>query len=103
VFPRSDGGSFWRSVMRRAWTRTLDAAGVRRIRPYDLRHTFASLLVLAKKTPLYIALPMGHHSAGFTLDLRTFRVPSEGTACNPVPPADALQPLENRAACDPVQ
>jgi integrase-like protein len=54
--------------MHDAWYRTLDRAQVRRIRPYDLRHTFASLMIAAGKNPLYIARQMGHHSAGFTLD-----------------------------------
>ncbi|HKV43831.1 MAG TPA: hypothetical protein VJT32_04035 [bacterium] len=41
---------------------------MRKIRPYDLRHTFASLLITAGKSPLYLARQMGHYSAGFTLD-----------------------------------
>ena len=57
-----------RSTMEDAWYRTLRASGVRRIRLYDLRHTFASLLIAAGKNPPYIARQMGHHSAGFTLD-----------------------------------
>ena len=35
---------------------------------YDLRHTYASLLIAAGKNPLYVARQMGHYSAGFTLD-----------------------------------
>jgi len=54
--------------MRRAWVATIDAAKVRCLRPYDLRHTYASLLIAAGKNPLYIARQMGHYSAGFTLD-----------------------------------
>ena len=54
--------------MHDAWYRTIEAAGVRWIKPYDLRHTYASLLIAAGKNPLYIARQMGHHSAGFTLD-----------------------------------
>lgn len=68
VFPRADGQMFSRSTMEKAWKRTIAAAKVRRLRPYDLRHTFASLLIAAGKNPLYIARQMGHHSAGFTLD-----------------------------------
>jgi integrase len=68
VFPRADGRMFSRSMMWEAWSRTLRAANVRRIRPYDLRHTYASLLIAAGKNPLYIARQMGHYSAGFTLD-----------------------------------
>jgi Phage integrase family len=59
---------FSRSNMKRAWHSTIKATGVRKIRPYDLRHTFASLLITAGKNPLYIARQMGHYSAGFTLD-----------------------------------
>ena len=68
VFPRADGGIFSRDTMYDAWQRTLQKIGVRSIRPYDLRHTFASLLIAAGKNPLYIAQQMGHYSAGFTLD-----------------------------------
>jgi len=68
VFPGAGGGMFARSNLRRAWAHTITAAKVRPIRPYDLRHTFASLLVAAGKNPLYIARQMGHYSAGFTLD-----------------------------------
>ncbi len=69
VFPGADGGVFPRTNMKRAWARTIDQAHVRPIRPYDLRHTFASLLIAAGKNPLYIARQMGHYSAGFTLDI----------------------------------
>jgi integrase len=68
IFPGSGGGMFSRSNMKRAWQRTITVTGVRRIRPYDLRHTFASLLIMAGKNPLYVARQMGHYSAGFTLD-----------------------------------
>lgn len=68
VFPGRAGGVFSRDTMYDAWQRTLKHARVRRIRPYDLRHTFASLLIAGGKNPLYIARQMGHYSAGFTLD-----------------------------------
>jgi integrase len=68
VFPGADGGMFSRSNLKRGWHRTIKATRVRKIRLYDLRHTFASLLITAGKNPLYIARQMGHYSAGFTLD-----------------------------------
>jgi len=67
VFPRADGRMFARSSMDRAWRDTITATGVRQLRPYDLRHTYASLLVMAGRDPLYISRQMGHHSPGFTL------------------------------------
>lgn len=68
MFPGAAGGVFPRGTMHDAWYRTIEAAGVRRIKPYDLRYTYASLLIAAGKNPLYIARQMGHYSAGFTLD-----------------------------------
>ncbi|HEV2358841.1 MAG TPA: tyrosine-type recombinase/integrase, partial [bacterium] len=68
VFPRTDGRIFSRDTMYEAWQRTHRVTGVRPIRPYDLRHMFASLLIAAGKNPLHIARQMGHYSAGFTLD-----------------------------------
>jgi len=68
VFSGAGGGILPRSPWSRAWDDAIDQAKVRRIRPYDLRHTYASLLIAAGKNPLYIARQMGHYSAGFTLD-----------------------------------
>jgi integrase len=49
VFPGHDGGpwteSAYKSWRRRAFARALKAAGVDAGRPYDLRHSFASLLL----------------------------------------------------------
>jgi integrase len=67
IFPGTHGGVFSRTSMRRAWTSTIAAAKVHPLRPYDLRHTFASLLIAAGRNPLYVARQMGHYSAGFTL------------------------------------
>jgi integrase len=52
VFPRRNGRMFAYSTMSRAWRKTIEATGVRPIRPYDLRHIFASLLIMAGKNPL---------------------------------------------------
>jgi integrase-like protein len=68
VFPGPRGGVLPPTTMKRAWVRTIKAAKIRPLRPYDLRHTLASLLIAAGKNPLYIARQMGHYSAGFTLD-----------------------------------
>jgi hypothetical protein len=68
VFPGAGGGVFSRSVVRRAYLRAIAAAEVAPIRWHDLRHTFASLLIMAGKHPKYIANQLGHASAAFTLD-----------------------------------
>ena len=56
------------SVLARAYHATIKRAGVSRIRFHDLRHTYASLLIMAGKHPKYICTQMGHHSAALTLD-----------------------------------
>src|SRR5579864_290564 len=54
------------STMSRAWRDTLDATRVRPLRPYDMRHIFASLLITAGKNLLYVSRQMGHHSPAFS-------------------------------------
>jgi integrase len=64
VFP-SQGGSPWsqsayQSWRRKAFRRALTAAGVEHARPYDLRHSFASLLLHQGKSVIYVARQLGH-------------------------------------------
>jgi integrase len=41
----------------------LPAAGLKHARPYDLRHSFASLLLHEGRSPLYVARQLGHGAA----------------------------------------
>jgi integrase len=73
VIPLLDGGEMtenafemWRS---RAWTTALTAAGVAYQRPYDLRHSFASLLLHEGRSAIYVARQLGH---GADLTMRTY-------------------------------
>lgn len=59
---------FQRNVHRRFW-QLLDAAGLRRIRPHDLRHSAASLLIAAGVHPKAIQELLGHSSVAFTLQV----------------------------------
>jgi integrase len=56
----------WRS---RAWTAALEACGVAYQRPYDLRHSFASLLLHEGRSVIYVARQLGH---GAGLTMRTY-------------------------------
>src|SRR6202171_2729762 len=49
-------------LVRRAWPKTLEAAGLEYFWLYDLRHTFASRLTEAGVSPLFVAQIMGHSS-----------------------------------------
>ncbi len=64
VFP-SAADTMWsqpayQSWRRRAFRRALDGAGVEHARPYDLRHSFASLLLHEGRSVIYVARQLGH-------------------------------------------
>lgn len=60
VFPRDDGAA-WKDTDYRNWRRRVWAeAAPDKVRPYDLRHSFASLLFAEGRNPAYVAEQMGH-------------------------------------------
>ncbi|TMK41131.1 MAG: hypothetical protein E6G56_04470 [Actinobacteria bacterium] len=67
VFPDGNGGEWsinafnkWRA---RVFAKALTAAGIDHARPYDLRHSFASLLLHEGRSPIYVARQLGHGAA----------------------------------------
>lgn len=64
VFPAYDGELWskpaYQSWRRRAFARALGAAASERARPYDLRHSFASLLLHEGRSVIYVARQLGH-------------------------------------------
>jgi integrase len=64
IFPSAKGTPWtdaaYRSWRRRAFRRALAAAGVARARPYDLRHSFASLLLHEGSSVIKVARQLGH-------------------------------------------
>jgi integrase len=50
----------YQSWRRRAFKRAIEAAGLERGRPYDLRHSFASLLLHEGRSVIYVARQLGH-------------------------------------------
>ena len=68
VFPRADG-SWWNPPsITAAFGRAVAAAGVPKIRLHDIRHTHASLLLVAGVNPKVVSERLGHSSVAFTLD-----------------------------------
>jgi integrase len=64
VFP-SAADTLWsqpayQSWRRRAFRRALDGAGLEHARAYDLRHSFASLLLHEGRSVIYLARQLGH-------------------------------------------
>jgi integrase len=64
LFPSAKGTPWtdaaYRSWRRRAFRRALAAAGIDRARPYDLRHSFASLLLHEGCSVIEVARQLGH-------------------------------------------
>ncbi len=64
IFPSATGTAWsqpaYQSWRRRAFKRALDSAGIEHARPYDLRHSFASLLVHEGRSVIYVARQLGH-------------------------------------------
>lgn len=86
VAAASDGGYIdlnnWRG---RVWKPAVDSAGVDAA-PYDLRHTFASLLIHEGRSLPYVTAAMGHASATTTLRHYAHMLDEQrlGTAANMV-------------------
>lgn len=68
VFPNATGEGWtkdeWDVFRRRAWSTASKRAGLASVpRPYDLRHSFASLLLAEGRTVHYVAAQLGHSPA----------------------------------------
>ena len=57
------------SVVTHNFRRMTDQAGIKGVRFHDLRHTFASLMLLRGAKPKVISEALGHASVGFTMDV----------------------------------
>jgi integrase len=72
IFPDSEGGHLRRqNWRRRVWAPALVAAGVPYFRPYDLRHTCATLLIYEGRPVNEVAEHLGHVDPGFTTRVYT--------------------------------
>jgi integrase len=79
VFPRPDGEPWhdtdwrnWRNWRRRVFQPAAKAAGLGATRPYDLRHSFVSLLIAERRTIIDVARQAGH-SPTMALNMRPWR------------------------------
>ncbi len=69
VFLTPYGNRMTNEILRKGLYACLEAAGLRRIRFHDLRHTFASLLIQQNTNVKYIQQQLGHSSINITLDV----------------------------------
>jgi len=94
VFCDEQGAQLRHNPVRLTFHHLLKAAGVRRVRFHDLRHTFASLLLQQGESPVYVKEQMGHSSIQVTVDLYGHLIP--GGNKQAVDRLDGL--VENRAS-----
>ncbi len=61
-----------------AMKRACLAAKLRARSPHDLRHTYATLLLMAHYSPAYVQKQLGHHSITMTVDIYGHWIPGVG-------------------------
>jgi len=63
IFTHPSTGSLWNATsFGRKWTKILKKASVKYRRPYNLRHTYASVMLSAGESPEWVRTQMGHSS-----------------------------------------
>jgi len=78
LFPRVDGALMNKDYAAGVFGKILKRAGLPHYRVYDLRHTFASLL-LAESAPItYVSAQLGHSSPATTMRFYARWIPSQG-------------------------
>lgn len=76
VFCTLIGGGIHRTTFRlRSYVKLVEKAGVPYIRPYDMRHTAATLLLLAGVHPKIVSEMLGHTSVTITLTIYSHVLP----------------------------
>jgi len=65
--PRNDARWGGDSPIRIVWTRALKQARVRYRKPYQTRHTYASMMLSAGEHPMWVARQMGHSNQNTTV------------------------------------
>ena len=76
IFRSGTGSPLRQRNVKTEFRRLLEAAGIRRIRLYDLRHTAATLAVAAGVSVKVISDQLGHASISFTLERYSHVLPS---------------------------
>ncbi len=69
IFQNPRTGERWTGdlvIRKRMWTRILKKAKVRYRYPYQMRHTYASMMLMAGESPQWVAMQMGHTDWTFT-------------------------------------
>jgi len=69
VFANFEGKPIYPSVLTHNFARIAKRADLENVRSHDLRHTFASLMLLRGAKPNVISETLGYSSVAFTMDV----------------------------------
>jgi integrase len=75
VFAREDGSPLHPDFVSQSFERTIRAAGLRRIRLHDLRHTHATLALRAGVPTKIVSERLGHATPEFTMRMYQHAIP----------------------------
>lgn len=98
VFPSRTGTAVEERNVRHVFTRLLDKAGLHHVRIHDLRHTYATLLLLAGAPIRYVSAQLGHRDASITL--RVYAHYLKSASLRDADRLDTLQPSATPAQPD---
>jgi integrase len=79
-------------MIQQAMKRACRAAKLRARSPHDLRHTYATILLMDHYSPAYVQKQLGHHSISMTVDIYGHWIPGEGKK-------DLAKALRGAGAC----
>ncbi|WP_226383188.1 MULTISPECIES: site-specific integrase [Burkholderia] len=100
--PRNDARWSGDSPIRIVWTRGLKKAQVRYRKPYQTRHTYASMMLSAGEHPMWVARQMGHSNQNTTVRIYARWMPT----ADPDAGGKAVEKFAEstlRLSCDSVQ
>jgi integrase len=84
-------------MVQNALRRACTVARLRTRSPHDLRHTYATILLMVHFSPAYVQKQLDHHSISMTVDIHGHWIPGKGgtawkKSCGPRPSRVALLP-----------
>ncbi len=95
VFVNTAGTMIDVNNFRKVWNKAQDRLNIARRRIHDIRHTYATLRIMAGHNLADVSGQLGHHSVKFTLDQYFHYLP--GHAKGEVDELDQLQPSATQA------
>jgi len=66
--PRTNGVLLGKAFIKSYWKPVLKLAGVSYRNPYQMRHTYATMMIMAGEPLFWVSQQMGHEKASFTID-----------------------------------